>query len=483
MEMNKTCQEPLAENKKATPGKITMAAATAVVLSAALVGMVLAGLGLPAQAVQTEVPAETEVVYTIPQDGNPEDETAKGTYTAADADVIAAADTVVATMGEYTLTNAQLQVYYWMEVQDFLSNYGSYAVYFGLDVSQSLDTQLCGISEIEETWQQFFLAGALNTWKNHQVLAAEAQKAGYQMDASYQAQLDSLPETMEQNALGYGMESAEELLAYNVGRGASLEDYLHFMNLYYPGTLYFSELVDANVPTAEEVEAYFTENEQAYAESGLTRDSKTVDIRHVLIMPEGADSSNIRSETFDEAAWETSRVKAEELLAQWEQGDKSEDSFAALAMEHSQDGSAADGGLYTEVTQGQMVEAFDSWCFDASRQTGDYGLVETEFGYHLMYFVDSHALWTQYAEEDLMNTRASEMLSALLEQYSLEADFEKILLGYVDIDGETVTEEPTETVVEAKPLLNQEHMPVLAIAGTSLALLLAAALIFKKQEH
>ncbi len=479
MNMNKPCQDFLAEIRKAAPGKIAAAAAAVVLLSAALVGIVMAGLSTPALAPETEVPAETEMVYTIPQDGNPEDETAKGSYTASDAAVQAAADQVVATIGEYTLTNGQLQVYYWMEVQNFLSNYGSYAMYFGLDVSQRLDTQVCGISENGETWQQFFLNGALNTWMNHQSLAAEAQKAGYQMDEVYQAELDNLPETMEQNALSYGMANAQELLAYNVGGGASMEDYLHFMNLYYPGTLYFNEQVEAYQPTDEEVEAYFTQNEQSYTESGLTRDAKTVDIRHVLIMPQGADSANIRTETFDEAAWETSRVQAEELLAQWEQGDKSEESFAALAVEHSQDGSAVDGGLYTKVTQGQMVEAFDSWCFDAARQVGDYGLVETEFGYHLMYFVGSNPLWPQYAREDLMNARASDMMTAILEQYTLEADYEKMLIAYVDIDGDS----SNDVSAEAAEPVEAEPMPVLVIAGVSIAALLVVAVVLKQKEH
>ena len=76
--------------------------------------------------------AETEAA-TIPADGNPDDETAKGTYTASDADVIAAKDTVVARIGDKTLTNGQLQMFYWTEVRNFLSGYGAYASMLGLD--------------------------------------------------------------------------------------------------------------------------------------------------------------------------------------------------------------------------------------------------------------------------------------------------------------------------------------------------------------
>ena len=472
--------------KKATPGKVTLAVAAVIILAAALIAIVVTGLN----GAETDIPAteaaeiSETAAATIPADGNPADETAKGTYTASDGEVIANADAVVATMGDYQLTNNQLQVYYWMEVQSFLSSYGSYTSYFGLDVTRPLDTQVCGVSENGETWQQFFLASALNTWKNHQALAAEAELAGYELDKAIQEELANIPATLEQNALLYGFETVEELLAYNVGKAATIDDYLHFMNLYYPGTQYFNAQVMANDFTDEEIEAYFTENEQAYLDSGLTREDKYVDVRHVLIMPEGADSSNIRTETFDEAAWETSRVKAEELLASWEEGDKSEDSFAALAMENSQDGSASSGGLYTDVVKGQMVEAFENWCFDESRQTGDYGIVKTEFGYHLMYFVTSRPVWTDYVKSDMMNAYASELMNEIAAKYSMEADFANVLLAYVDIDGVEDTVEIEETAAEEATFdIGQIDKNVLILAGVSLAGLCAAAYVFGKKEH
>lgn len=465
------------EMKKATPGKIALAVAAVVVLAAALIAIVATGFGA-ADADGQNAAVET-VEATVPADGNPEDQTAKGSYTADDEDVIAAGDVIVATMGDYQLTNSQLQVYYWMEVQSFMSSYGNYAAYFGLDYTQPLDTQVCGLSDSGETWQQFFLAGALNTWQNHQALATEAEQAGFELDAQMQEELENLPETMEQNAQLYGMENAQELLAYNVGGAATMEDYLHFMNLYYPGFQYYSAQVEANAPTAQEVEAYFTENEQTYLDSGLAREDKYVDVRHVLIMPEGADSSNIRSETFDDTAWETSRVKAEELLKEWEKGDKSEDSFATLAMENSQDGSAANGGLCTDVMKGQMVEAFENWCFDESRKHGDYGIVETEYGYHIMFFVGSRPVWTEHAESDLINARASQMLSQIVEKYPMEADFGKMLLAYVDMTGGA--SQQTEPQTEAG--LREEHRPILVIAGVSAAALLAAAWFIRKKEQ
>lgn len=429
------------EGVKATPGKIALAVAAVAVLLAALVALVLAGLNSgettqDSTEPSTETQAVTQTEATVPPDGNPDDETCKGTYTASDEDVIAAMDTVVAKMGDYELTNSQLQVYYWMEVQSFLSAYGSYAPYFGLDYTQPLDTQVCTFAE-GVTWQQFFLNGALQSWQNYQALAVEAELAGFQLPEEDQTYLDSLETAMEENAAAYGFENAQALLAYNVGNGADMEDYLRFMELYRTGYRYYDFLCQENAPTEEETEAYYAEHQQEYEESGVSPDDKYVDVRHVLIMPEGATSATIRTETFSEEAWEASRAKAEELLAQWEAGDKSEESFAALAEAYSDDSSGTSGGLISDVLVGQTAENFEAWCFDEARQPGDYGLVETEFGYHLMYYVDSRPVWRDYAESDLINERTNQLLDEILDKYPMEVKYTEILLGYVDMTGGT----------------------------------------------
>ena len=193
-----TSDAAAAESKpgmKATPGKIALAVAFVVVLVAALIAVVVSSLGsknaqtgpeetetVPSSETQQAEPTEETVEYTIPADGNPDDVTCKGSYTASDADVIAARDTVVATAGEHELTVGQLQVYYWMQVREFLSQYGYYLSYFGLDYTQGLDTQLCPAVE-GQTWQQYFLDQALLCWQSYQSMAAEAEKNGVEMPA------------------------------------------------------------------------------------------------------------------------------------------------------------------------------------------------------------------------------------------------------------------------------------------------------------
>ena len=115
-----------------------------------------------------------------------------------------------------------------------------------------------------------------------------------------------------------------------------------------------------------------------YFISRSTNDFPLVNVRHILISV---------SDTSDETAMDEAKQKAEDLLAQYESGDQTEESFAELARTNSADTGAGDGGLYENVYPGQMVTAFNDWCFDESRKSGDVGIVETEYGYHVIYFV------------------------------------------------------------------------------------------------
>ena len=430
---------------KATPGKIALAVAFVVVLVAALIALVVSSLGgkdaEPAEETETVLPSETQqtepteetVEYTIPADGNPDDVTCKGSYTASDADVIASRDTVVATAGEYELTVGQLQVYYWMQVREFLSQYGSYLSYFGLDYTHGLDAQLCPAVE-GQTWQQYFLSQALLCWQSYQSMAAEAEKNGVEMPAEYREEMNSLSDELAQSAESSGFDSVDDLVTAMLGGAATYDDYAGFLNLYYEGLGYYAQVTESYSVTDAEIEAYFDENAASYAENGIDKDDVLVNVRHILIMPEGATSDTIRTEEFPEEAWAASEQRAKDVLEMWKTGEMTEDSFAALAREHSEDdGSKANGGLYEDVSEGQMVAEFNDWCFDAGRQPGDFDIVKTDFGYHIMYFCQSRPQWKDYAREDLLARMTNDFVAETADRYPLAVSYDKILLAFVDL--------------------------------------------------
>ncbi len=106
-------------------------------------------------------------------------------------------------------------------------------------------------------------------------------------------------------------------------------------------------------------------------------------IRDIFIEAEADDDGNITDEAMDEA-----KTTAEEILQEWEDGDATEDSFASLAIMASDDSeTAGNGGLIERVTEGSNDREIEDWAYDSSRQAGDVEIVETDEGYHILYYV------------------------------------------------------------------------------------------------
>ena len=423
------------EKKKTSPGKMALGIGMVVLLAAVLVALIVHALGygqpvLPGETTPHDIveegtaPAPTEA--TIPADGNPDDATCKGSYTVDDKEVLASGDLVVATAGTHELTNRELQVYYWTEVRGFLSQYGPYASMFGLNPAQSLDTQICGMTGTG-TWQQFFLTSAIGTWQNYKAMASEAEATGHQLPQELQEYLDNVPADLEKAAKDNGFATTVELLQGSVGPGADVDTYLNFLRDYQRGYAYFSDTVGAFAVNDQEIQQYFTDHEQEMADQGITKDTYTVDVRHILIPVDPADAEN-------EQAWKTAEEEANKVLNQWLEGEKTEESFAVLAGEHSQDpGSQANGGLYQGVGQGEMVPTFDAWCFEDGRQSGDYGIVKTDFGYHIMYWVGSNLVWQSQSEAALLDEMTRNFIAEVAGKYPLDVDYSAIRLGFVDL--------------------------------------------------
>ena len=280
-------------------------------------------------------------------------------------------------------------------------------------------------------------------------------KTREQLEEEYQKELDGLRGEMEAEALKNGYASADEMLQDSMGPGCTMDDYLEYMRVYYLGYTYFAELYEQIDPTLEEMDAYFQENKNAFYEQGITQKSGyTVDIRHILIAIEDyEDEAGVEGQTEDaeaegeegegedsglidgypQAAWDACLAEANRVLDLWLAGEKTEDSFAELAKEHSADSNAKDGGIYTGVKKGDMLESFDEWCFDVVRQEGDYGIVRTKYGYHIIYFMDKEDIWVTQARAMIISEEAQAIVKNALDTHPLEVDFKKIVLGEVEL--------------------------------------------------
>lgn len=143
-------------------------------------------------------------------------------------------------------------------------------------------------------------------------------------------------------------------------------------------------------------------------------ETEVYSVRHILITPEseGTQDSNDASQQteYTDDEWLEAQNKADAILAEYNNGDKTEKSFAKLAEENSQDtestskgSSGMYGGGYEGVSLGQMVPEFESWATDKSRKAGDVGIVKSDYGYHVMYFIYDGPVCRLNAKSDLIN--------------------------------------------------------------------------------
>ena len=123
-------------------------------------------------------------------------------------------------------------------------------------------------------------------------------------------------------------------------------------------------------------------------ESSTDNVKPMANVRHLLVAFEGGTKDSSGNTTYSDEEKAAAKTKAEELLEQWKSGDATEDSFAELVKNNTADtASASTGGLYENINPGSnYVTSFKDWALE-DHQPGDTGIVETEYGYHIMYFV------------------------------------------------------------------------------------------------
>ncbi len=116
--------------------------------------------------------------------------------------------------------------------------------------------------------------------------------------------------------------------------------------------------------------------------------NKLANVRHLLVAFEGGTTDSNGNKTYSQAEKDAAKAKAEKLLKEWEDGAKTEDSFKELVKKNTNDDASKEtGGLYEDIhPKSNYVPNFLSWSIDKDRKVGDTGIVQTEYGYHIMYF-------------------------------------------------------------------------------------------------
>lgn len=283
----------------------------------------------------------------------------------------------------YTYTDQQLEDYY-KEHADELDSF----TFDQLTFRASVSTTDADGKTIEMTDEE--KAAKLEEAKKE--MAALAQEAKARLDAG---------ESMEDLAEAYGDKVYSSQLD-TTRTGSSLNSTL--------SDWFLSADRKAGDTTLQEYDGSSTYSYYVVKFIDRIRDeTPTADVRHILFSSEDEESK--------------AKTDAEAMLETWKSGEATEDSFAQLAKENSADtGSASSGGLIEGITPtSSYVENFRDWATDSSRQPGDTGIVESDYGYHVMYFSAwGQPQWKLTAENALRSDDMNQWMDALLENVTVE---------------------------------------------------------------
>ncbi len=311
--------------------------------------------------------------------------------------------TTAVTIGDRSISPAMLNYSYITQYYSFLTTYGAYAANFGLNTSlgvSSLAGQACPMIN-GGTWQDYFLSAAVDSLLMNTALSRYAEENGIALTDEEKATALAGLEELEETAVANGFESGEAFLKATYGSGVT-PDLLQEVSLDFAlASKVYRQLDDSIVVTDDEV------REQ----------HPTIAVRHILTKAV-ADENGVYTDEAKEAA----KARAEEIYNEWLAGEATEESFAALAEQYSEDaGSNTNGGLYDAVTKGQMVPEFDAFCFEEGRESGDTGIVYGESGayagYHVMYYVGEGDL--ENGRTTIRRERMNDMLNDLTGAYEV----------------------------------------------------------------
>ena len=259
---------------------------------------------------------------------------------------------------------------------------------------------------------------------------------------------------LKEAALAEAKANAEKALEAVKGGGSissqaeeyELADANYSDHVTYVGVTYAPSVLQETLLSMKDGDAELVENgESGYyvvtLHSRKLVEDPTKDVRHILARAEHTTDADGNLVAPTDEAWAAAKERIEAIQAEYEAGNRSEDSFAALANEKSDDGDGTTGGLYTKIGPDDgYVPEFLEWIFTDGRSIGDTGIVQHDagdtatrgyWGYHFMYLAgDNEPVWMR----DTRETMAKEATSAWVEE--LKGNYPAALAGGAENIGQ-----------------------------------------------
>lgn len=263
---------------------------------------------------------------------------------------------------------------------NYITQYGSYLSYFGLDTSKDLSTQM--YSETL-TWQDYFEQNAVESLKQNKALMAEAKAAGFTYDTT--DEYNTFKETIKTSAAAAGV-SDKEYVRSIYGSYATMgriEEYVKndmVMNAYY------QKLQEDNAPSDDEIQSYYEENKATYdsvdyrlttIEADLpTEPTELADpVEETAADTTGSTDGTAATDSTQDTAYQPSDAEIAKAM---------ED--AKVLADDAEQTVAKDGEAHENEKKSSVNYLISDWLFDDARKAGDTTVI-TNDNSHCYYVV------------------------------------------------------------------------------------------------
>ena len=284
---------------------------------------------------------------------------------------LATHETYVVINGE-EVNKVEFDYVYNTSKNNYITQYGSYLSYFGLDTSKDLSTQMYSDTL---TWQDYFEQNAVESLKQNKALMAEAKAAGFTYDTT--DEYNTFKETIKTSAAAAGV-SDKEYVRSIYGSYATMgriEEYVKndmVMNAYY------QKLQEDNAPSDDEIQSYYEENKATY---------DSVDYRLTTIEADLPTEPTELADPVEETAADTTGTTDGTAAADSTQDTAYQPSDAEIAKamddakvlaDDAEQTVAKDGEAHENEKKSSVNYMISDWLFDDARKAGDTTVITND---------------------------------------------------------------------------------------------------------
>lgn len=292
---------------------------------------------------------------------------------------LATHETYVVINGE-EVNKVEFDYVYNTSKNNYITQYGSYLSYFGLDTSKDLSTQM--YSETL-TWKDYFEQNAVESLKQNKALMAEAKAAGFTYDTT--DEYNTFKETIKTSAAAAGV-SDKEYVRSIYGSYATMDRIEEYVKNDMVMNAYYQKLQEDNAPSDDEIQSYYEENKATYdsvdyrlttIEADLpTEPTELADpVEETAADTTGSTDGTAATDSTQDTAYQPSDAEIAKAM---------ED--AKVLADDAEQTVAKDGEAHENEKKSSVNYLISDWLFDDARKAGDTTVI-TNDNSHCYYVV------------------------------------------------------------------------------------------------